>query len=99
MKINMEYDSFTASPSVVSFVEQKVGKLDRYFDRIIDASVLLKNDAGKTKNPDICEIRLNVPNDTLFASGEGENIERAIVSAADAVSSQLKRHKEKMRSH
>ena len=96
MKINLEYDNCATSPALVDYVEQKVNKLDRYFDKIVQADVLLKNDPGKKTDQNMCDIRLNVPNDTLFADASGETIQKAISEATENITRQLKKYKEKL---
>lgn len=99
MKINIEYDNYGTSTRLVDFVEKRVGKLDKFFDRIVQADVVLKSNEGKSTKQCVADIRLNVPNETLFASGEENNMEAAVTDAVNALERQLKKYKEKMNSH
>lgn len=99
MKINFEYDGISTSPELVEYVEKKVGKLERFFDKIVQADVTLKNDSGKSTEQNSCDIRLNVPNDTLFADASADTIREAVTSAADSVERQLRKYKEKIQTH
>lgn len=99
MKINLEYNGITPSEALVEYTEKKAEKLDRYFDRIVQADIILKNDAGKNTEPNSCDIRLNVPNDTLFANASADTIREAITKAADSVERQLRKYKEKLQAH
>ncbi|MFK7934404.1 MAG: ribosome-associated translation inhibitor RaiA [Saprospiraceae bacterium] len=99
MKINLEYDGIGTSPDLVEYVEKKVNKLERYFDRIVQADVILKHDSGKTTKQNSCDIRLNVPNTTLFADASAATIREAVTEAADNVERQLRRYKDKLQAH
>lgn len=99
MKINLEYDDISTSPELVEYTENKVGKLERFFDKIVQADVILKHDSGKSTEQNSCDIRLNVPNDTLFADASADTIREAITNAADSVERQLRKYKEKLKTY
>ena len=61
MKINLQSLHFKASDNLKEFVEDKVGKLSRFDDKIISADVTLFSDDGKSIDNKVCEIRLVVP--------------------------------------
>ncbi len=58
----------------------------------------MKEDADP-KQPAIAQIRLNVPNDTLFCEERGASLEEAIDNASKAMERQVKKFKEKLRPH
>lgn len=99
MIININQDNYTASPEMIGFVEKKVGKLTQFFDRIVQADVILK---AVTDNPTenyVAEARLNVPNDTLFAKSSAEGMEIAVDDMVRALERQVKKYKEKLQSY
>jgi putative sigma-54 modulation protein len=73
--------------------------MDTFFDGIISAEVSLKVDRPETANNKISEIKISLPaTDYLFAKKQADTFEEATDQAVDAIRSQLKKHKEKIRS-
>jgi len=99
MTINIDQDHYHASPEMVAFVEKKVGKLEHFFERIVQADVILKQVSDQGLNKYVAEARLNVPNDTLFAKSSDESMEAAIDDTVRALERQIKKYKDKMRSY
>lgn len=97
MKITIEADQFKADNSLTEFIEKKVVKLDHYYDKIIDAHVILKlENAGQVKDK-VAEIILNIPGDTIVSKETNKTFESAIDEGVDNIKRQLIRKKEKMR--
>lgn len=97
MKITIEADQFKADVSLTEFIEKKVNKLDHYYDKIIDAHIILKlENSGQVKDK-IAEIILNIPGDTIVAKETNKTFESAIDEGVDNIKRQLIRKKEKMR--
>ena len=67
MKITIQSVHFNASEQLKEFTMQKVGKLDRFFDGIIAADVILSLDKADNTENKVSKIALSVPNDTLVA--------------------------------
>ncbi len=97
MKVNIQSVHFDADSKLVSFVEEKVGKLNHFFDRIIASEVTLKLDRSVTQDNKIAEIRLRVPGNDLFAKRQCRTFEEATDTAVEALRQQLKKRKEKLR--
>ncbi len=99
MTVNIDQDHYNASPEMIAFVEKKVGKLGNFFERIVQADIILKelSDQGREKYE--ATARLNVPNDTLFAKSNAESMEAAVDDMMRALERQIKKYKEKMRSY
>ena len=97
MKVYTETNHFSADQKLIEVIEQKLGKLDTFFDRIIEARVNLKlENSGQVKDK-IVEVRLSVPGDVLVAKDTERTFEAAIDKAADVLKRQLIKYKEKMR--
>jgi len=97
MKITIEADQFKADVSLTEFIEKKLVKLDHYYDKIIDAHIILKlENSGQVKDK-IAEIILNIPGDTIVAKETNKTFESAIDEGVDNIKRQLIRKKEKMR--
>ena len=97
MKVYTEANHFTADQKLIDFIEKKLGKLDTFFDRIIEARVHLKlENSGQVKDK-IAEGRISVPGDILIAKHTEPTFEAAIDKVADALKRQLIKYKERMR--
>jgi putative sigma-54 modulation protein len=98
MNIKVNSVHFTADQKLVDFVNKKVSKMDTYYDGIISAEVSLKVEKPESTNNKISEIKLSLPaTDYLFARKQADTFEEATDLAIDAIRSQLKKHKEKIR--
>lgn len=91
--------NFDADEQLNSFVQQKVNKLETFYDRIINGEVFLKNNNKDGIDNKTVEIRLFVPGSTLFSQEDAPSFEAAADAAVDAMRRQLKRHKEKQMTH
>jgi putative sigma-54 modulation protein len=99
MNIKVNSVHFTADQKLVDFINKKVSKMDTFFDGIISAEVLLKVDRPEAANNKISEIKISLPaSDYLFAKKQADSFEEATDLAVDAIRSQLKKHKDKIRS-
>lgn len=97
MKVHTESVKFKADKKLLQFIDQKVGKLDQFFDRIVDADVILRlENSGQVKDK-VAEIRLNVPGQQLFAKQQHKSFEESIDKAVDDLRRQLTKYKEKLR--
>ena len=76
-----------------------MSKLEKIFDRIIEAHVKLKlENSGQIKDK-IMEIHLNVPGQVLSASASEKTFETALDQVVDSLKRQLIKYKERMRKH
>lgn len=99
MKILIEPVHFTADKDLLDYIEKKIGKLEHFFERIIDAQVTLKlENSGQVKDK-IVEVSINIPGDRVFAKEMNKTFEAAIDKVADVLKRQLIKKKELMRSH
>jgi len=96
MKVQLQSVHFDADRKLVDFIQNKLDKLEKFFDRIIDAEVILKLEKSGDRENKIVEVKLNIPGNQLFAKETDKSFEAAADSAVEAVRRQLKKHKEKM---
>ena len=93
MEIKVHSIHFDADKELLTFIQERVDKLDNIFDRILGSEVYLK--VEKTSQPinKIAEIKLNLPGKEIFAKKQGKSFEEATDIAVDALRRQLKRYK------
>ena len=85
--------------STVAVINEKLNKLETYYDRIERADVYVKEDDGTTTNGHKVEVRLAIPGNDLYAEVSDPSIKRAIADVAEALRRQIKKHKEKQQDH
>ena len=92
-KINAVH--FTADKGLISFVEEKVKKLENMYDHIISGEVFLRVDNNDSKENKIAEVRITIPGNELFASKQCQSFEEATDLAVSALRKQVEKHKPK----
>lgn len=97
MKVYTEANHFVADEKLLGFIERKLGKLDTFFDRIIDARVNLKLENSGQVRDKVAEVRISVPGDVLIAKETEKTFEAAIDKITDVLKRQLVKYKEKIR--
>ncbi|MGK0413861.1 MAG: putative sigma-54 modulation protein [Polaribacter sp.] len=97
MKVFTQSVNFNADRDLVVFVENKVGALVKYHDKIVDAEVFLKVQKTSDKENKITEIKINIPGDELIVKRETKTFEEGVNAAVDNLKRQLKKSKEKLR--
>lgn len=79
-----------------SYTEDKLGKLERFSDQIVDAKVVMSYDTNGGANPARVEVQLNVPNGIVRAEESGQDTYVATDMVVDKLERQLKRYKERL---
>ena len=98
MKVQVQSIHFDADVKLIDFIQKKLDKLETFYDRAIDAEVILKLNNEGIENKTV-EIKLNVPGDQLFAQKANGSFEAATDHCTEALRRQIKRHKEKLIAH
>ena len=78
-----------------NYVNEKIGGVDQYFDNVIDAEVVLRQE--KFRNS--IEVTLFAAGQTLHAEAEDKDMYAAIDAASDKLERQVIRYKEKLTNH
>ena len=98
MKVQVQSIHFDADVKLIDFIQKKLDKLETFYDRTVDAEVILRLNNEGVENKTV-EIKLNVPGDQLFAEKTNGSFEAATDSCTEALRRQIKRHKEKLTAH
>lgn len=97
MKVNLNAVGFSVDKKLVEFIQVKLDKVERFYDRIIDADVYLKVENTSDKENKIVEIRVNVPGNDIAVTKQAKSFEEAVDNCCDALERSLLKHKEKER--
>ena len=99
MKIQMHSVHFDADQKLLDFVQQRLNKLENFYDKIIDGEVIMRlNNKDGNANKTI-EIKLLVPGTTLFSQEDAASFEAAADAATENLRRQITKHKEKALAH
>lgn len=92
---------FQVNEELQGLIEEKVGKLQTFFERIHTATVFLKEEENRHQiaNGKTLEIRLEVPGNSLYADASAESFEKALADAYDKIRRQIKKYKQQMAGH
>lgn len=90
---------FDASTQLIEFIDQKLQKLETFFDRIVEAEVFLKMETKQSIRDKIVEIKIHVPGKTLFVSKTSKSFEESTDLALQTIAGQLKKQKQKLKAH
>ncbi len=97
MKVRITSRHHKLSPNLREYVEEKVERMSRYFDRIIDCEVILT----KEKLHQLVEVNVKVYSTVLHVKSKDADPTKAIDACMDKLEVQLKKFKDKLkeRSH
>ncbi len=98
MKIQTQSVHFKADDSLLLLIEERLQKLELYFDQIIRATVTLRLENTGQIQDKLVEVKLSVPNDQLIAKVSSKKFEVALDDVIEALRKQLLRYKEKNQS-
>ena len=99
MKLQMHSIRFNADEKLLSFIQKKTDKLDKFFDRIIDGEVFMRLEKDNNMENKVIEIKLNIPKTQLFVKERGKSFEAASDLAVEALKKQIIKHKDKIVAH
>lgn len=88
--------NFTPDKKLVSFVNEKVKKLQLFFDNITASEVFLKLDKDQEKENKQAVIKILLPGKELLAKKQCKTFEEATDLACEALSRQVQKHKGKL---
>lgn len=97
MTVKIQSLHFDADKKLLAFVEERVDKLTHLYDGIIKSEVILKLDKSSDAENKIAEIKLHISGNDLFAKKKCKSFEEAVDTSIDALRTQVKKHKEKIK--
>jgi len=97
MKVYTQSVNFNADGKLLEFVQNRLDKLETFYDRVISSDVSLKVENTSSKENKIVEIKLNVPRDKFIVKKQCKTFEEAIDSACSSLERKLKKTKEMKR--
>lgn len=99
MKVNVHAVNFTVDRKLVDFVQERVTKLEKFYDKIVSTDVFLKVEKTSEKENKSVEVKIHVPGDDFMVKKQCKTFEEAIEISAESLERLLVKRKEKVRTH
>lgn len=99
MKVNVHAVNFTVDGKLVDFVQERMSKLEKYYDKVVSSDVFLKLDNTSDKENKIVELKILVPGDEFLVKKQCKTFEGALELASESLERLLVKRKEKLNSH
>ena len=93
MDTQMHAIHFKADKKLLTFIQERLNKLEQFNDQIVSAEVYLRLDNDREKENKITEIKLHVPGKDLFAKKQCKSFEEATNVAVEALRRQIMKDK------
>ena len=84
---------FKADQKLLSFIQERLNKLEQFNDQIVSAEVYLRLDKDREKENKIAEIKLHIPGKEMFAKKQCKSFEEATNVAVEALRRQIMKDK------
>ncbi len=97
MRLQVHSIHFDADRKLIDFIQQRVDKLETFYNRLVKGEVFLKINNEGIENKTV-EIKLSVPGKKLFAKVQARSFEAAAELAIEALRNQLKKFKTQIKS-
>lgn len=95
MNLNINGHHLEVTPAIRNYVIEKLDRVKRHFDHVIDASVTI----SVVKLVQKADVTLHVRGKDIHAEASHENLYAAIDALADKLDRQVLRHKDKVTNH
>ena len=96
MKVSIHAVNFNVDGKLVGFVQERMDKLEKYYDKVVSSDVYLKVEKTSDKENKIVEVKINVPGDGFLVKKQCKTFEEALELSADSLERLLFKRKEKI---
>jgi putative sigma-54 modulation protein len=95
MNLQISGHHLEITPAIHAYVTEKLERVTRHFDNVIDVNVILSVDKLKQK----AEVTVHLSGKDVFVESIDEDLYAAIDSLADKLDRQIQKHKQKVQDH
>ena len=99
MNVNVHAVNFTVDGKLIDFIQERMDKLEKYYDKVVSSDVFLKVENTSDKENKIVEIKISVPGDDFMVKKQCKTFEEAVEQSAESLERLLQKRKEKTRTH
>ncbi len=98
MQVQITGQHLDLTEAIKQYVDEKIGRLDRYFDQVLNARVVLKHLAHE-KLSNVVEITVHASGHEFHAEMHDADMYAAIDLVADKLESQVRQYKDRLQNH
>jgi putative sigma-54 modulation protein len=95
MQMQLSGHHVELTPPLRSYVEKRIGRIFRRFDRLLDVQCILSVEKLRHK----AEATVRLQGTTIYADAVDEDMYAAIDAMADRLLRRVRKHKERVRDH
>ncbi len=99
MKVNIQAVNFNVDRKLVDFINERLGKINKFYDKVISVDVFLKLENTNEKENKVVEMKVLVPGDDIVVKKICKTFEEGVDIGADALERQVLKHKEKQNAY
>lgn len=99
MKVNVHAVNFNVDAKLVGFIQERMDKLEKYYDKVVSADVFLKVEKTSDKENKIAEVKIHVPGDEFIVKKQCKTFEESLDLCGEALERVLLKRKEKINTH
>ncbi|WP_395046746.1 ribosome hibernation-promoting factor, HPF/YfiA family [Flavobacterium sp.] len=99
MKVNVHAVNFNVDKKLVDFVEERIVKLEKFYDKIVSYDVFLKVEKTSDKENKMVEVKVIVPGDEFIVKKQCKTFEEGVELASESLERLLLKRKEKVKAH
>ena len=100
MNLTISGHHLEVTPALRTYVTQKLDRISRHFDQVVDIKVLLTVEKQKEKEKrQRAECNIHVKGSDLFAESTHEDLYAAVDELVDKLDRQVSKHKTRLQDH
>lgn len=99
MKVNVHAINFNVDKKLTAFINERMSKLEKYYDKVVSSDVYLKVEKTSEKENKIVELKIHVPGDDFMVKKQCKSFEEAVELSSESLERILIKKKEKIRAH
>ncbi len=99
MKVNVHAVNFNVDGKLVGFIQERMDRLEKYYDKVVSSDVFLKVEKTSEKENKIVEIKMLVPGDEFMVKKQCKTFEEAMEQSSESLERLLTKRKEKVKHH
>jgi putative sigma-54 modulation protein len=99
MKVSVHAVNFNIDKKLVDFIDERMSKLEKYYDKVISSDAFLKVENISEKENKIVELKVLVPGDDFIVKKQSKTFEEATDLAVESLERLLLKRKEKLKEH
>ena len=100
MNLTISGHHLEVTPALRTYVTNKLDRITRHFDQVVDMKVILTVEKQKEKERrQRAECNIRVKGSDIFAESSHEDLYAAVDELADKLNRQVVRHKETLQNH